>query len=271
MKDSTNSHRLDGKVALITGAARGLGAETARVLGTAGAAVVVTDVLEAAGAAAVAELNAAGIKALFLRHDVTQAGDWAAAVDGAIEAFGGLDILVNNAGIETVRTIVDTSLEVFEQIMKVNSTGVFLGIKHAVTAMRPGGASGRGGAIVNISSIAGLRGIPGVIAYCASKGAVKLMTKAAALECAALGYGIRVNSVHPGLIMTDMGTAALRHIVEAGLAPDEQTAAAAFDARQPLGLGRAEDIAEAVLFLASDAAGWATGTELAIDGGFSAA
>ncbi|MFZ2869145.1 glucose 1-dehydrogenase [Zavarzinia sp.] len=265
---TANPHRLDGKVALITGAARGLGAETARVMGAAGATIMVTDVLEAEGRATVDGLKSAGITAFFRRHDVTLEADWNAAVDATIAEAGGLDILVNNAGIEVVHRIEDTTPEIFERVMRVNSTGTFLGMRAAITAMKPGGRAGRGGAIVNLSSIAGLRGFPGVTAYCASKGAVRLMTKAVAMECAALGYGIRVNSLHPGLIATDMGTALLGHFVAAGLGPDETTVAAQFAARQPLGEGRPSDIAEAALYLASDAARWVTGAELSVDGGF---
>lgn len=267
---STDSGRLAGKTALITGAARGLGAETARTLGKAGAAVVLTDILTEAGQATAEALAADGIDARFLAHDVTSEADWKRVVAATVAACGGLDILVNNAGIEVVHMLSDTSLEIFEKVMQVNSTGTFLGMKTAVEAMKPGGSAGKGGAIVNLSSIAGLSGFAGVTAYCASKGAVRLMTKAVALECAALGYGIRVNSVHPGLIMTAMGKAAVEHFVSAGLVPDEESAAAIFAARQPLGDGRPSDIAEAILYLSSDAARWVTGTELAVDGGFSA-
>lgn len=265
---TANPHRLDGKVALITGAARGLGAETARVMGAAGAAIMVTDVLEAEGRATVDTLKAAGVRAFFRRHDVTSEADWDAAVAATIAEAGGFDILVNNAGIEVVHRIEDTTPEIFERVMRVNSTGTFLGMRAAVAAMKPGGRAGKGGAIVNLSSIAGLLGFPGVTAYCASKGAVRLMTKAVAMECAALGYGIRVNSLHPGLIATDMGTALLGHFVAAGLGPDETTVAAQFAARQPYGEGRPSDIAEAALYLASDAARWVTGAELSVDGGF---
>ncbi|PWR17777.1 glucose 1-dehydrogenase [Zavarzinia compransoris] len=258
---------LDGKTALVTGAARGLGAETARRLAAAGAAVVLTDVLTEAGEATAAAIGGA---ARFMTHDVTAEDDWRRVVNATIDATGGFDILVNNAGIEAVHAAADTTLETFERVMRVNATGVFLGLREASVAMRPGGRAGRGGSIVNLSSIAGLRGVPGLTAYCASKGAVRLMTKATALEFAALGYGIRVNSIHPGLIMTDMGKAALRNIVAAGLAEDERVVSQAFDARQPLGLGRPEDIAEAVLFLAGDASGWVTGAELSVDGGFAA-
>ncbi|RJF94773.1 glucose 1-dehydrogenase [Oleomonas cavernae] len=270
MTDSTNNHRLDGKVALITGAARGLGAETARVLAAAGATVVLTDIRDELGQATAAQLAADGATTKFLHQDSSLEADWVQAIDATIKAFGGLDIVVNNAGIEAVCPIVDTTVETFERIMRVNSTGVFLGIKQAILAMRPGGGAGHGGSIINLSSIAGLRGFPGFFAYCASKGAVRLMTKSAAVECANLGYGIRVNSIHPGLIMTDMGHAAVDGLVAIGFVPDAQTASTTFDARQALGLGRPADIAEAVLFLASDAAGWITGVELSVDGGFAA-
>ncbi|HET9692764.1 MAG TPA: glucose 1-dehydrogenase [Steroidobacteraceae bacterium] len=269
--DYARLFRLDGKAALVTGAARGLGAAIADALVQAGAAVLVTDVREADGAATAARLAAGGGRAAFLRQDVTREADWERAVAGTIERFGGFDVLVNNAGIETASLIADCRLEDFSRVMEVNVMGVFLGLKHGIRAMQPSGAAGRGGSIVNVSSIAAMIGTAAHVAYHSSKGAVRTMTKAAAVECAQLGAGVRVNSVHPAIVATDMGQAFVDDFVALGLAPDVATARAAFEAAHPLGFGRPEDVACAVLYLAADAARWVTGSELVIDGGYTAA
>jgi NAD(P)-dependent dehydrogenase (short-subunit alcohol dehydrogenase family) len=271
--DPLTSFRLDGKVALVTGAARGIGAACARTLGAAGAAVLVADVLEETGRATVGELERAGIRAALVALDVTSEEAWSAAVATAIQSFGGLDVLVNNAGVETMRMITDTTLAEWRRVQSVNVDGVFLGCKHAIAAMRPGGAAGHGGSIVNLSSIAGLVGYPALSAYCASKGAVRLFTKAAAVECARLGLGVRVNSVHPGLIQTPMLDNLFRETVALGLAPDEQAGRDAIFAQQPMPEIRAvpQDIANVVLFLASDASRYVTGSEYVADGGMTAA
>lgn len=259
--------RVDGKVALVTGGARGLGAVIAATLVEAGAKVVVTDVLSDEGAQTVARL---GGNALFVRLDVTQEAEWEAAIATALKRFGRLDILVNNAGIEITRLFADITLEEFNKTMSVNSTGTFLGIKHAIRTMRPGGASGHGGSIVNVSSVSGLMGSVGLGSYCASKGSVRLMTKAAAVECARLNYGIRVNSVHPAVVKTDMGNMLINDYVKLGLFPNAEAAEKAFANAQPLGLGLPQDVASGVCYLASDAARWTTGTELVLDGGLMA-
>ena len=269
--DYGRAYRVDGKVALVSGAARGLGAETARALASAGASVMLTDVLESAGEATAEAIRAAGGRAAFMRLDTTQEADWEAAVAATLAKFAGLDIVVNNAGIERLQFISETTVEEFRQVMDVNVTGVFLGCKHAVRAMRPGGAAGRGGAIVNLSSVAGLAGVTGLGAYCASKGAVRLLTKAVAVECGQLGLGIRCNSVHPGLVATSMGKDLLQHFVDLKLVPDAAAASAAFAAAHPIGrMGEPQDVAAAVLYLASGAAKWVTGAEFAIDGGYTA-
>ncbi len=262
-----NQFRVDGKVALVTGGARGLGAVIAETLVEAGAKVVVTDVLSDEGAKTVARL---GDNALFVRLDVTQEAEWEAAIATTLKHFGRLDILVNNAGIEITRLFADITLEEFNKTMSVNSTGTFLGIKHAIRTMRPGGASGHGGSIVNVSSVSGLMGSVGLGSYCASKGSVRLMTKAAAVECARLNYGIRVNSVHPAVVKTDMGTALINDYVRMGMFPDAASAEKAFVNAQPLGLGLPQDIANGVCYLASEATRWMTGTELVLDGGLMA-
>jgi NAD(P)-dependent dehydrogenase (short-subunit alcohol dehydrogenase family) len=271
MTDYLEQIRLDGKVALVSGAARGLGAEVAEALLQAGASVMLTDVLDTLGAETAERLAAAhGGRAAFLRHDVTCEADWVAAVEATVGRFGGIDILINNAGIETAALVAECELADFQRTMAINVDGVFLGIKHALRAMRPGGASGRGGSIINLSSVAGLVGMPSLTAYCASKGAVRLMTKATAVESAKLGYGVRINSIHPAIIKTDMGANVVNNLVKVGLAPDTASADAYVESLHPLGYGQPRDVASAVLFLASPASGWMTGAELVLDGGASA-
>jgi 3alpha(or 20beta)-hydroxysteroid dehydrogenase len=270
--DYRRAFSLEGKVALVTGAARGLGAEAARALAQMGACVLVTDILEKPGRELAEELAAGSAGARFVRHDVTSEADWERAAALAVQAFGGLDVLVNNAGIESGALISECSVEDFRRVLEVNVTGVFLGIKHAIRAMAPGGAAGRGGSIINLSSAAGFIGVTAHAAYCASKGAVRLLTKAAAVECAQLKNGIRVNSLHPAIIGTTMGQQFIRDFVDLGLAPDLAAAATSMLALHPMGrFGEPRDVAGAILYLAADVSGWVTGAELAIDGGVAAA
>jgi 3alpha(or 20beta)-hydroxysteroid dehydrogenase len=239
--------RLDGKVALITGGARGQGEAEARLFVAAGARVVVSDVLDEQGRAVATDIGAA---ARFVHHDVRDEGSWANAVGVATGEFGRLDVLVNNAGILQVDRLEDQTLEAFEAIVRVNLYGVFNGMRAAIAPMRAAG----GGSIVNISSAAGLRGVPGYGAYGATKWAVRGITKTAALELAA--DRIRVNSVHPGAVDTPMVAASNLQRGEGGLPS------------APLGrVAIPEDIANLVLFLASDASSYITGSEFAIDGG----
>lgn len=271
MTDIANILSLKNKVALVTGGARGLGACIATTLASAGASVLVTDVLDDLARNTCKAIKETGAEADFAHHDVTKEAEWESAIATAIKRFGGLDILVNNAGIERMTLLTETSIEEFKLIMDVNVTGVFLGCKHAVRAMSPGGASGRGGSIINMSSIAGKVGIPAVVSYCTSKGAVSLMTKSVAAECGALKNGVRVNSIHPGVVWTDMGKALPQQMVDIGLVPDAAAGEAAFKAAHPLGrFGKPIDIAQAALYLASDAAGWMTGSEFVVDGGYTA-
>lgn len=256
---------LQGKVALVTGGARGLGAETARTLARAGARVMVTDILEEAGRATAADMDGA-----FLRHDVVEEADWERVIAATVDRWGGLDIVVNNAGIETVALFADCELADFRRVMAVNAEGAFLGTKWAIRAMRPGGMAGQGGSIVNLSSVAGLIGVVGLGAYCAAKGAVRLLTKSAALECARLGYGVRVNSLHPAVIKTAMGEDVVHSMVRLGLAADTAGAETLMQQMHQLGYGRPDDVAAAVCYLASDAARWVNGVELALDGGLTA-
>jgi NAD(P)-dependent dehydrogenase (short-subunit alcohol dehydrogenase family) len=271
MTDYGKAFRLDGKTALVSGAARGIGAAIAEALALSGANVLVTDVMERPGQETVERIRRAGGEAAFFKQDVTVEADWIAAIAHAEKTFGPLEVLVNNAGIETAALLTQCELADFQRVMNVNVNGVFLGLKHAVRAMAPGGSSGRSGSIVNLSSVAGLIGTTGHIAYHTSKGAVRLMTKAAAVECAQLGTGIRVNSVHPAIVGTEMGTNFIQHFVDLKLAPDYATAEAAIKAGHILGgFGEPADVASAVLYLASPASKWVTGTELVLDGGYTA-
>ena len=245
--------RLAGKVALISGAARGMGESEARLFAREGAQVVLGDVLEDQGRAAVEHIAQQGGSATFVPLDVTHEQDWQRAVETAEQTYARLDILVNNAGIVRMAPLDETSLEAWNEVIGVNQTGVFLGMKHAVPALRRAG----GGSIVNISSIAGLIGLPNIPAYQASKGAVRLLTKNAAVQYAT--DKIRVNSVHPGRIETPM---------TAPLAPERREMLLRLT---PLGRdGTAEEVAYGVLYLASDESSYVTGAELVIDGGYTA-
>ncbi len=248
---------LKGKIALITGAASGIGAEAARLLAAHGANIVAAD-LDGAGAYRTAqETGGHGIA-----MDVVSEADWASTVAETVATFGGLDVLVNCAGIELVRSIAETTLQDWRRVMSVNLDGVFLGTRAAIAAMGK-----RGGSIVNISSVAGINGFSRQAAYCASKGGVRLLTKASAVECAEAGLGIRVNSIHPGIIDTPMARQILGNVDEA-LRPEIQ---ARWKQMHPMGrLGSAMDVAQCILFLASDASAFVTGTELIVDGGLTA-
>ena len=253
---------LAGRVALVSGGARGIGAATARALAKAGAKVVVTDLGD--GGDVAREIGGA-----YLKHDVTVENDWVDAIDFARRTFGGLDILVNNAGVFWTAPLVETDLERFRRMQAVNVEGVFLGMKHAVPALAERAARWEGGgAIINLSSFAGLKGSPLTVAYNASKGAVRLMTKSVALEVAAMGMKIRVNSVHPGVIDTLMGDQVIDEIGSASGANDPEASRAAIAASHPLGrLGKASEIADMIVFLASDKASFITGAEMVVDGG----
>lgn len=251
--------RVAGKVALVTGAGSGLGAATAALLAREGAAVAVGDIELARAQKTAHRIGELGGKAIALHHDVTSEVSWTQAIATTVAAFGGLNVLVNNAGTAAGRLILNTSLADWRHVMAINLDGVFLGVRAGIEAMRQAG----GGSIVNISSVAGLVGIDlGGAAYCASKGGVTLLTKAAALECARLKYNIRINSVHPGYMDTPM----LRDVVNRR--GDPAQAVAQIEAECPMGkLGEPEDIAQAVLYLASDDAKFVTGSQLVVDGG----
>lgn len=254
--------RVAGKVALVTGAASGLGKATAERLAEEGAAVVIGDIRIEAAKEVAAAISGRGQRAQALRLDVTSEADWIAAVAAAEQAFGKLDVLVNNAGTADGTWVHKLTLERWRQIHAINLDGVFLGIKYGAEAMKRAG----GGSIVNISSVAGIVGIAeAASAYCSSKGGVTLLTKATALEFALLKTNIRVNSVHPGYMDTPM----LQGVIAAYREPEE--ARARLMASEPLGhLGEPRDIANAVLYLASDEAKFVTGAQMVVDGGFAA-
>lgn len=265
--NSLENFSLKGKVALVTGAGRGLGAKIAETLAGAGASVMITDI-DGAGADAQAEqLAGQGSSVASMQQDVTDETRWVEVIAKTIEQLGGYDILVNNAGIEDIGLFEDTSLADFQKTLDINVNGTFLGIKHSIKAMKPGGEVGNGGSIVNLSSVAGMIGFTGLGAYCGAKGAVRLMTKAAAKECGDLGYGIRVNSIHPGVILTEMGNNLLKGYVRLDLTENMETATELFEERHPLGLGKPENVANLALFLASPASRWTTGAEHIVDGG----
>jgi len=248
--------RLAGKVALISGGARGMGAVEARLFAREGARVVIGDILDAEGRQVESDIRAADGEALYVHLDVTSEADWQRAVAAAVSRFGKLDVLVNNAGIGGPGRVEDTTLEAWTRVMTVNATGVFLGSKAAIPALRAAG----GGSIVNISSQLGLVGVEHTSPqYQASKGAVRLLTKATALQYAK--DRIRVNSVHPGPILTPM--------TQARRADPEHYRTMV--SRIPLGrYGEPEEVASGVLYLASDESSFVTGSELVIDGGWTA-
>jgi NAD(P)-dependent dehydrogenase (short-subunit alcohol dehydrogenase family) len=249
--------RLDGKVALISGGARGQGATEAQLFSREGAKVVLGDVLDEAGRQVEAAIRAAGGEATYLHLNVTSEADWRAAVDTAERRYGQLHVLVNNAGILIRKSIEETTEDDWDRIMAVNVKGVFLGTKYAIPAMRRAG----GGSIINISSTAGLVGSPyGSSAYTATKGAVRLFTKATAVQHAK--ENIRCNSVHPGPIETDM----IRDTLSDPVLRDERLN------RVPLRrIGKPEDIAYGVLYLASDESSFVTGSTFVVDGGITSA
>jgi NAD(P)-dependent dehydrogenase (short-subunit alcohol dehydrogenase family) len=247
---------LDGKVGIITGAASGIGAATARVLTREGARLILTDLDDTAGSTLARELGGE-----YLHHDVSEEDGWPAVI-AAAEQFGRLDILVANAGIAISGSAIDMSLKDWRRQMAINVDGVFLSVKYCIPAMR---LAGNGGSIVMLSSIAGLRGSAGLAGYSATKGAVRLFAKSMALECAQAGDGIRVNSVHPGIIATPIWGK-----IPAGQNQPLDPHAIA-QATVPLGkAGEAEEVANGILFLASDMSSHMTGSELVIDGGMTA-
>jgi 3alpha(or 20beta)-hydroxysteroid dehydrogenase len=251
-----SNSRLEGKVALITGGARGMGAAEAELFVANGATVVITDVLDAVGAETAKRLSSGSGTCIFLHHDVTSEADWAAVVTDTVQAFGHIDVLINNAGIFEQGSVLDTTLEAYRRTIDINQVGVFLGMKAVAEHM----VGRRTGSIINISSVAGMAGTPGFLAYGASKWAVRGMTKGVAKELAP--HGVRVNSIHPGIIDTPM----LQTFEKAGDGVRE-----AVRTRIPLGF-EAEPIhvANMALYLASDESAYSTGSEFIVDGGWTA-
>lgn len=265
-------NRLDDKVVLISGAARGIGAATANLMAQVGARVVIGDLLESEGRTTVAEMVAAGHQAQFVPLDVTSEAAWRDAVAHTVSQFGGLDVLVNNAGLFLGKGSEEASLADWLRICAVNLTGVVLGTQAALPALRERGRSSpQGSAIVNLSSMAGIVGAGLDPLYSLTKGGVALFSKSTALEFAQKKYRIRVNSIHPGVVETDMGDQVFAAGAKATASNDVRAARSFMKQSHPIGrLGTTTDIAKGIVFLASDDSGFMTGSGLVVDGGFTA-
>jgi len=263
--------RVQDRVVIVTGAAKGIGAASARLLAREGASVICTDLDDDAGEALAADIQRTGGEAVYVHHDVVDEAQWERVMKLAEDRYGGLHVLVNNAGIAPEGgPIEDKTLEQWRHTIAVDLDSVFLGCKHAIRTIKKTTArGGPGGSIINLSSILGLVGSAGASDYNAAKGGVRLLTKAAALECAEAGYRIRVNSIHPGYIDTPM----VRGVAEKGSAGLQIGGANEvmqfLTMLHPIGrLGFPEDIGNTVLFLASDESAFMTGAELVVDGGY---
>jgi NAD(P)-dependent dehydrogenase (short-subunit alcohol dehydrogenase family) len=265
-------NRLDGKVALITGASRGIGAATAALMAEAGARVAIADVLDERGRETVRAIESTGGDAMYVHLDVTEEDSWTDAVTAVTGRFGKLDVLVNNAGLFLGKDIESVSLAEWSRLSAVNLTGVFLGTKLALPALREAAAqSPHGSVIVNLASTAGIVGSTQDPLYSMTKGGVTLFTKSAALEFARKGYRIRVNSVHPGTIDTDMGDQVAAARARNLGTNDIGAARQQIIERLPIGrMGTADDIAKGIVFLASDDSAFMTGAGLILDGGITA-
>ncbi len=255
--------RIEGKVCIVTGAASGIGLAVAQRLAREGGKVALTDISVATGEAAAAALRAAGFDAVFQRHDASSTADWGRVVEATCTRWGRIDILVNNAGIGLAGSIEDVTADTWRKTMGVNLDGVMFGTQQAVLRMKAAG----GGSIVNVASVEGIHGEPFAAAYNASKGGVRLLTRSAAAYCARRGYNIRVNTVCPGFVETPLVGEALKPLSPA----DQEDFQKRVNGRIAMGrMARPEEIANCVLFLASDEASYVTGTDLIVDGGFSA-
>jgi NAD(P)-dependent dehydrogenase (short-subunit alcohol dehydrogenase family) len=257
-----------GRKALVTGGARGLGAGIAEALTRCGAAVVIGDVREDLGQDTAELMRKSGATAEFVPLDVTDETSWDQAIAATISELGGLDIVINNAGVEISSLVIDLDPADVMRMLEVNVLGTALGVKHAFRAMRPGGPAGQGGAVVNVASVAATIAFPGIAGYSATKSAVDRLTRVAAMESGKLGYGVRVNCVYPGLIPTEMGNQLAQDMVTLGLFPNVEECVGAVVGLTPHGrLGEVAEVADAVVFLASDGARFITGAGLPIDGG----
>jgi 3alpha(or 20beta)-hydroxysteroid dehydrogenase len=255
---------LTGRTALVTGGAQGLGEGMAAALAAAGARVMIGDVQESGSDTAAALGDGHG----FVRLDVTDDASWEAAVTQTVEQLGGLDILVNNAGIEITSLLTEVNADDVRRMLEVNLLGTTLGLKHGLRAMRPGGAAGKGGSITNVASVAATIAFPGIAVYSATKSGVDRLTRVAAMESGKLGYGVRVNCIYPGLVPTAMGAGLANDVAQLGLFPSPEAAVEAVVGLTPSGrLGQVDDMADAVVFLSSDAAKFITGAGLPVDGG----
>jgi NAD(P)-dependent dehydrogenase (short-subunit alcohol dehydrogenase family) len=264
MSQAMSKFDLSGKRILVTGGARGLGAGMAEAMTAAGARVMIGDVLKDVGEETAATLAGGG----FVQLDVTDDAAWESAVAHTVAEFGGLDVVVNNAGIEITQLLVDTDADEIRRMLDINIVGTMLGIKHAFRAMRPGGAAGTGGTVINVASVAATIAFPAISGYSATKSAVDRLTRVAAAESGKLGYNVRVNCVYPGLVATDMGVKLAVETAGLGLFESPDAAVAAVIAMTPSGrMGEVSDMADAVVFLASDASRFVNGVGLPVDGG----
>ena len=256
--------RVAGKIALITGAASGLGAASARLLAREGATVILADIDRGAGERVLRDIEAGGGTGLFVDLDVAREDDWVQGLAAVKQRFGQLNVAVNAAGTNIARSFpTDTTLEDWRHLMSINLDGVFLGTKHCLAAMQE--SAPVNGSIINISSVMGLVGMQGIAAYNASKGGVRLYSKSVALSCAERQLNVRINTIHPGFIDTPLLRTAMARFT------DHAEAQRVYDALQPVGhLGVPDDIAYGVLYLASDESKFVTGSELVIDGGYTA-
>ncbi len=254
---------LTGRTALVTGGAQGLGEGMARALAAAGAAVVIADLQDDVGTKVAGSLGGA-----FVHLDTTDDANWESAIADTVDRLGGLDIVINNAGVEITSLLVDLDPATVRKQLEVNLLGTALGIKHAFRVMRPGGAAGAGGTVINVASVAATIAFPGIAIYSATKSGVDRLTRVAAMESGKLGYGVRVNCVYPGLVPTAMGAGLANDMAGIGLFGSAEEAVGAVVELTPSGrLGTVEDMADAVVFLASDASRFVNGVGLPVDGG----
>jgi len=256
---------LTGRTALVTGGAQGLGEGMAHGLAEAGAKVVVADIQDDLGAKVAESL---GDGHGFVHLDVTDDASWEAGVASAVDQLGSLDILVNNAGVEITSLVADLDPDDVRKMLEINVLGTALGMKHAFRAMRPGGAAGNGGTIINVASVAATIAFPAISVYSATKSAVDRLTRVAAMESGKLGYGVRVNCIYPGLVPTEMGANLANDVAGIGLFGSAEEAVGAVIELTPSGrLGTVEEMADAVVFLASDKSAFINGVGLPVDGG----